>query len=82
MERKARHNAAGDGPEAHYSNYFQVGFNAFEVIVEFGQHHEGAKQPRIHTRIVAAPPYAQVLMGLLKNALAEYEQKFGPIASA
>jgi len=82
MERKARDNVAGEEPEGHYSNYFQVGFNAFEVIFEFGQHYEGAKQPRMHTRIVAAPAYAQVLLGLLKNALAEYEQKFGPIGSA
>jgi len=81
MERKPRDSVAGDEPEARYSNYFEVGFNAFEVILEFGQHYEGGKQPRMHTRIVAAPAYAGTLLGLLQNALAEYEGKFGPIAS-
>jgi len=78
MERRARENVAGNDPEARYSNYFHIGFNAFEVILEFGQHYEGDEEPSMHTRIVTAPAYAAGLLELLQTALADYEQKFGP----
>jgi hypothetical protein len=80
MERDARDCIAGNEAEARYANYFHVGHNAFEVMLEFGQHYEGASQPRMHTRIVAAPVYAKALLGLLDAAIAEYEKAFGPIA--
>jgi hypothetical protein len=80
MKREARESVAGDESEARYANYFHVGHNAFEVMLEFGQHYEGTSQPRMHTRIVAAPVYAKALLGLLEAAIAEYEKAFGPIA--
>lgn len=81
MERNARDCDTGNEAEARYANYFHVGHNAFEVMLEFGQHYEGASQPRMHTRIVAAPVYAKALLGLLQTALDEYEKAFGPIAA-
>ena len=66
-------------PEARYANYFQVGQNAYEVILEFGQHYEGVSQPYMHTRIVATPVYAKALLELLREAMAEYEQSFGKL---
>lgn len=80
MERDAQECIAGNEGEARYANYFHVGHNAFEVMLEFGQHYEGASPPRMHTRIVAAPVYAKALLGLLQTAMAEYEKAFGPIA--
>jgi hypothetical protein len=79
MDRTERENSAGDGAEAKYSNYFDVGFNAHEVILGFGQHYEEADEPRMHTRIVTAPAYANSLIELLRTALTDYEQKFGRI---
>jgi hypothetical protein len=79
MDLNARKSLAGEEPEARYANYFQVGHNAFEVILEFGQHYEGAREPKMHTRIVVAPVNARALLGLLQTALADYERKFGQI---
>jgi hypothetical protein len=80
MKREAQQDQTGDEPEARYANYFHVGLNAFEVILEFGQHYEGANQPRMHSRIIAAPVYAKALLGLLATAIGEYESSYGTIA--
>jgi hypothetical protein len=82
MERSARNSIASEEqPEARYANYFHVGHNAFEVILEFGQYYEGARQPQMHTRIVVAPVYAKEFLHLLEIALKDYVEKFGQIAS-
>jgi hypothetical protein len=79
MERTAKENVSGEEPEARYANYFHVGFNAYEVVLEFGQHYEGDEIPRIHNRIVTAPGYASALLRVLQTAVTQYEQKFGQI---
>jgi hypothetical protein len=67
------------GPvEAKYSNFFEIGINALEFIIDFGQAFEGASEkPMVHTRIVTNPVHAQVLEALLNKVLAEYERKYG-----
>jgi Protein of unknown function (DUF3467) len=79
MKRHARQRQAGEELEARYANFFLVGHNAFEVVLEFGQFHEGTSQPQMHTRIIAAPVYAKALLKLLDEAIAKYEQAFGEI---
>jgi len=79
MKRKSRESLAMEKPVARYANYFQVGHNAFEVVVEFGQHYEGSSQPQMHTRIVAAPICAKALLSLLQTAIADYERTFGEL---
>lgn len=80
MKHKSRERLAIEEPVARYANFFQVGHNAYEVVVEFGQHYEGSSQPQIHTRIVTAPSYAKALLGLLRTAIAEYEETFGELS--
>jgi hypothetical protein len=80
MKRDAQQDQTGGEPEARYANYFHVGLNAFEVVLEFGQHYEGANPPRMHSRIIAAPVYAKALLGLLTAAIADYEKSYGEIA--
>jgi hypothetical protein len=80
MKHKSRESLAIAEPVARYANYFEIGHNAFEVVVEFGQHYEGSSQPQMHTRIVAAPTYAKALLGLLRTAIAEYEETFGELS--
>lgn len=80
MKHEAQEDQSGQVPEARYANYFHVGLNAFEVILEFGQHYEGVNRPRMHTRIIAAPVYAKALLGLLAAAIADYEKSYGEIA--
>jgi hypothetical protein len=70
---------SGDELEARYANYFNVGHNAFEVVLEFGQHYEDMTRPRTHTRIIVPPAYAKDLLNLLAQAVAEYEKAHGKI---
>jgi hypothetical protein len=65
---------------AAYANHFEVGFNAFEFLLHFGQDYDGTDGLAIaHTRIVTAPAYAKVFRGLLDRSIVEYEATFGPI---
>jgi hypothetical protein len=63
-----------------YANHFNIGHNAFEVILHFGQYYEGESQSLMHTRIITCPAYAKTLMQLLEHTLAEYESSYGPIS--
>jgi len=65
--------------EGHYSNYFKVGFNSFEFILDFGQAYEGGSVELHHTRIITGPVYAKALGHLLLDSLAAYERTCGPI---
>ena len=56
---------------ARYANFFQIGHNAFEVLIEFGQ------QENIHTRIYLSPQHAQILSNLLLDTLQQQKQLFG-----
>jgi hypothetical protein len=81
MKGKVRQRQPDEEPAAKYANYFHVGHNAFEVMLEFGQHYEDESKPQMHTRIVTAPAYAEALCDLLRKALAEYKKTFGNLAS-
>jgi Protein of unknown function (DUF3467) len=63
--------------EGRYANYFEVGYNAFEFLLDFGQHYPGKACP--HTRIITTPSYARVLLETLKESIEKYEQRFGLI---
>jgi Protein of unknown function (DUF3467) len=58
--------------EGRYANFFQVGHNEFEFLIEFGQQDRG-----IHTRIYVSPQYAHVLSELLVETLRQHELDFG-----
>jgi len=65
--------------EARYANYFQVGHNAFEFLLDFGQLAEGHGEPQINVRIVTYPVYVKFLLTTLAEAVAAYEQAYGSI---
>jgi hypothetical protein len=75
---------ADEAPEqARYANWFTVGQNAFEFVLEFGQQYDGEDASvRVHTRIATSPGYAKSLARLLGDALAAYEGSHGVIRSA
>jgi len=58
-------------PEGRYANYFQIGFNAHEFVIDFGQQYLPDPE-RIHTRIVTSPSSARTLAELLTNTLQRY----------
>lgn len=66
-------------PEGRYSNYFKVGFNSFEFILDFGQAYEGVAAELHHTRLITGPAYAKALARLLLDSLEGYEQTYGTI---
>jgi hypothetical protein len=67
---------------AKYANWFNIGHNNFEFLLEFGQFHAADAEPLVHTRIVLGPAYAQALAKLLNESMESYEQAFGPIPDA
>jgi uncharacterized protein DUF3467 len=59
--------------EGRYANFFQIGHNEFEFLIEFGQQNHG-----IHTRIFVSPQYARVLSDLLTEALHQHDSEMEP----
>lgn len=68
--------------EGRYSNYFRVGYNAFEFLVDFGQAYADDDSSELHTRIIIAPSYAKALSELLIESLRQYEAINGEIRNA
>jgi hypothetical protein len=68
---------SGEGREL-YANYFRVGYNSAEFLLDFGRHFEGGKE-RIYQRIITGPLHARELSKLLAESLQSYEAKFGTI---
>jgi hypothetical protein len=67
---------------ARYANLFRVGQNAHEMILDFGQVDPDSSAEAIHTRIVTVAAHARLLLGLLAEAVANYEEaSLGPLAA-
>lgn len=66
-------------PEARYANYFAVGSNAFEFLVDFGQFFQDSDNEIIHTCIITNPGYARALLDTLQNAISQHENLYGQI---
>ena len=66
-----------------YVNYFEVGHNPFEFLMDLGQYHPGTTEAEgsvaIHTRIAIAPPLAKMLSELMASAISEHERQHGDI---
>ena len=67
--------------EGRYANYFKVGYNAYEFVIDCGQLYEDDPwQERIHSRIVTSPVYAKGLLKILRDAIVRHEAAYGSIA--
>ena len=62
-------------PEGRYANCFQIGFNAYEFVIDFAQEYPPGS-PRFHTRIVTSPELAGNLSETLNNSLRDHERKY------
>lgn len=60
--------------EGRYANFFKVGHNAYEFVLEFGQLYEREKVPVVHTRIITSSAYVRELLDILREALLEQER--------
>jgi hypothetical protein len=66
--------------EARYSNHLEIGQNAFEFLLEFGQAYDSPEEkPLVHTRIVTSPYYAKHFSDLLLESVRRYEEQNGTI---
>ena len=65
--------------EGRYANYFRVGFNAIEFIVDFGQHDPESDQAELYTRIITGPTHAKALLEILQDSIQKYEDIHGAI---
>ena len=68
-----------DKLEGRYANYFKIGHNAFEFLLDFGQAYAETNEERLHTRIITSPNYAKALMETLRKSIDQYERTFGTI---
>jgi hypothetical protein len=69
-------------PLARYANYFEVGHNAYEFLIDFGQYQPESATVVLHTRLALGPTHAKMLAGMLGGAVARHEGDNGPIAEA
>ncbi len=67
--------------EGRYANYFKIGYNAFEFLLDFGQLYNEGEKAQFHTRIIISPVYAKTLLRLLQDSIEQHEQAFGTITS-
>lgn len=79
MPRRAPKTPNAPPAKGLYSNYFEVGQTAFEVVIDFGQTYEGTTPMPCHTRIVTSPIYARALLRTLSEALEAHQGRFGEI---
>jgi hypothetical protein len=78
QERKS--GQSPDPPEGRYANYFKIGYNAFELIIDCGQCYADDAAAQLHTRIITSPAYGKALLKTLSDSLEEYEKNYGRAA--
>lgn len=61
-----------------YSNFFKVGYNAAEFLLDFGRQFEDT-DPEFFERIIMNPAQAKALWQLFDQSIRGYEQRFGII---
>lgn len=66
--------------EGRYANFFKIGQNAFEFVLEFIQFYPDNEEEHLHTRIITSPIYAKAFSIMLQKSIEKYEQAFGKIS--
>jgi len=77
MHYGSKGQGSGGVLEGRYANYFEIGHNAFEFLLDFGQCYTEGPDGWMHTRIVTSPMFARQLADSLNRALAQYERTHG-----
>jgi hypothetical protein len=60
-------------PLASYANYFEIGHNAFEFLIDAGQLEPQSGTFQLMSRIAVGPVHAKLLAQLLARSIAQYE---------
>ncbi|UCE52429.1 MAG: DUF3467 domain-containing protein [Desulfobacterales bacterium] len=65
--------------EGRYANYFEVGHNAFEFVIDFGQYYPENEGAELYTMVITSPVYAKAFLRTLKESIERYEKIFEAI---
>jgi len=76
---KARASSRLRAPLASYTNYFEVGHNAYEFLIDFGQYQPEVAEVAPLARIVLGPTHAKLLATTLTTAIESHEAEHGKI---
>jgi Protein of unknown function (DUF3467) len=68
------------GPLAIYANYCEVGHNAFEFLLDYGQFRPESGNVQVHSRIVTGPVQAKLFARMFTQAVERFEASHGLIA--
>ena len=68
------------GLEGRYANYFAVGYNEHEFVIDFGQSYSDNDHPELCTRIVTGPAYAKAFLKTLQDTIETFETTYGSIS--
>jgi hypothetical protein len=79
MRKRGDASVEGRRLKGRYANSIQVGHNALEFVLDFGQLAPETEDIVFHTRIITAPGYAKAFCDTLRKSLTQYEEKFGAI---
>lgn len=66
-------------PLACYANYFEIGHNAFEFLLDIGQVEPQSGEIRFTSRIAISPVHAKLLSELLTRSIGQFEEAHDPI---
>lgn len=66
-------------PLACYANYFEIGHNAFEFLLDAGQVEPQSGEIRFTSRIAISPVHAKLLSKLLARSIAQFEAAYETI---
>jgi hypothetical protein len=80
MKQNTRPFGVGFRVKGRYANYFKVGHNACEFVIDFGQiYPEGGDNAEFHTRIITNPLHAKAFLETLLHSMDQYQSSFGTI---
>jgi hypothetical protein len=79
---EGRASQGGKKIEGRYANYFKVGHNAFEFILDFGQYYSESEEAELNTRIVTSPAFAKALFETIRESIEQYEKDHGIIENS
>jgi hypothetical protein len=66
--------------EGRYANYFKIGYNAFEFVIDFGQSYSENDKTELFIRIVTGPVYAKAFLKALQDSIETFETTYGSIS--
>jgi hypothetical protein len=75
-DRKNKLQGSSRQTRGQYANYFEIGHNAFEFVIEFSQFYPESEETELYARIIISPGCAKALYSTLAESIDQYIQDF------